>query len=248
MKTTYNLLGLLILYTLDANLRSKHASHKQIVDRQGHIKSFHRLTNHCCFRVFVIKLSYIKNLRGFLSLLIASIVLGSFGIWIRFLSHDITSYQQIAFRNIIGFCIAVVILLVNRTKITFNKVPKTYLLAYTFSFPLTVVLYTLSLLITKIAVTTFALYIGSITASLFIGIIFFKEKMTKLKIFSLIFVCIGLLFFMMPLSKITLDLGLLLGLLSGVVESIANSFRKHLGNKVDRFTLVALSLLGNPRK
>jgi drug/metabolite transporter (DMT)-like permease len=187
-----------------------------------------------------------KNLKGFLALLTTGMLLGSFGIWIRLLNHDITPYQQIAFRNIIGFLIAIIILLViTKTKISFNDVPKKYLFAYTFLFPLVVILYTLSLLMTKIAVTTFALYIGSISASSLIGMIFFKEKMTKLKVLSLILVFIGLLFFMMPLNKITIDLGLILGVLSGVVESISNSFRKQFGNKIERFTLVVLSISGS---
>lgn len=186
-----------------------------------------------------------KKLVGFSSLLIAGITFGSFGIWIRFLSNELTMYQQIVFRNVIALVFAVVIIVVGKRFLAdFSKVKKSNLLGYAFSVPLAVILYNVAILNTKIAVTTFAFYIGSILFSWIFSVVFFKEKITKIKIFSLISVLIGLFCFIWPLSLSSLNLGFIAAIISGLFDAAANGFRKDLAGKIDKFILVFITTLG----
>lgn len=187
-----------------------------------------------------------NKLRGFLALLSCGLIFGSFGIYIRLLSQDLDSYQQIFFRNIIALALATILMIVLRTKWSINKVKKRYIFLYTFSFALTVVLFTLSVLKTKILISIFSLYVGSIGGSLLLGILFFKEKLTKMKILSLFLVFVGLIFLAYPsLSLHALNIGFVYGLLAGLLDAIANSFRKYLAGKMERLLLVGFQMIGS---
>lgn len=183
--------------------------------------------------------------KGFLALLTCGLIFGSFGILIRLLSQQLDSYQQIGFRNLIGFLLAVIIAVIIKSKFSLNKVPKKYIFLYMFSFPITVVLFTLSVLNTKIVISVFSLYAGSIISSLLIGYFIFHERITRMKLISLVLAAIGLIIFVYPtLVANTLNIGFIFGFFSGVVDTISNSFRKYLAGKIDRFVLVALSMAG----
>src|SRR5690242_4719383 len=105
-----------------------------------------------------------NNLKGFSALFLASILYGTFGIWIRLLHNIVTPYQQIAFRNTIGFLIALCIILLVRKKLFLTNIGKKYLVFYCISSSLSIVFFTLSVLRTKIIIAVFALYIGLILA------------------------------------------------------------------------------------
>jgi len=154
-----------------------------------------------------------KKYKGFGSLLLAGFLFGTFGIWIRILNREMTTYQQIFFRGVVGFIFALILVVVLKQKIKFNGVNKKILLAYAICFPLAIIFFVLSLLNTKIAVTTFSFYATGIIGSLIIGIIFFKEKLTKIKVISLGLVVIGIFFLSYPLSLSTFSFGLVMGLI-----------------------------------
>lgn len=182
--------------------------------------------------------------KGFISLLLSAAILGSFGLWVRILNNDLSAYQQIFFRNSVAFLIAVAILAITRRKISIATIPRKYFFFYAISFPISVIFYTLAILKTTIPVAVFTLYIGSIVASFIIGKLVFHEKFHRNKVFGVILVLAGLVFLTMPFSVNSLNAGIILGLLSGITESIANAFRKYLGDKADRYFLVSLSMLG----
>ena len=181
--------------------------------------------------------------KGFLALLTTGLIYGSFGILIRTLDKELLMYQQIFLRNLIAFLFAGILVIILKQKFSYAKTPKKHLFFYAFSYPLAIIFFVASVLSTKIAVTVFSYYIGLIIFSTLIGFIFLKEKLTRFKIISMIFVLIGLIFFSMPLSITSLNLGLFMGLLSGSSESITNTFRKLLGGNLDRFVLVAIQML-----
>jgi drug/metabolite transporter (DMT)-like permease len=137
-----------------------------------------------------------KKLAGFSSLLAAGITFGSFGIWIRLLSQELTIYQQIVFRNAIAmiFAIGIIVIIGKGFSADFRKVKKSNLFLYGLTVPLAVIFYNIAILNIKIAVTTFAFFIGSILFSWIFSVVFFKEKITTLKVLSLISVVIGLIF------------------------------------------------------
>ncbi len=185
-----------------------------------------------------------ESTKGFFALLGSGLILGSFGIFVRSLSHDLTGYQQIVFRNFfaLAFALAIYFFIKNGATLRINQ--KKYVLLYGIFFPLSALFYTLSILQTKIALTILSLYIGSIIGSFFIGISFFGEKVNRKKIISIVLVIAGLAFISFPITKNSINLGVLFGFLAGAFESMGNAFRKHLGDKVDRFFLVAVAMLG----
>lgn len=182
--------------------------------------------------------------KGFLALLSCAAIFSGFSVFIRFLEQDFTSYQQIVYRNGIAFLMAVILLLVTRKKIAFNNVPPKVLFLYAIAFPITVILFTLSVLQTTILNATIGLYVGTIVISQFIGSAFFKEKFTFQNALSLVLVISGLTLFIYPLSLATFNIGFWLGVASGATDAIANTLRRFLGGKVDRFVLVPIPMIG----
>jgi drug/metabolite transporter (DMT)-like permease len=135
------------------------------------------------------------SLFGLGSLLTAGLLFGSFGIWVRLLSSDLSSYQQIAFRNIVALIIAVTIIYFRKIKLSFKGVNPKYLILFGISFPIGVIFYTFSMLNTSIMLGIFSFYLGSIPFLLLLGMILFKEKLTPQKIISLLFSALGILLF-----------------------------------------------------
>lgn len=188
-----------------------------------------------------------KNLsskaKGFLLLILAALILGSFGIWVRILNLDLTVYQQVFFRNSFALLISIVLLIFIKKQISIKNINKRYLFIYSISFPISVIFFTLSILLTKIALTLFSLYIGSIVVSFIIGHIYFKEKITFNKSLSVVLVFVGLYFITFSGSDYHMNLGIIFGLLSGITEAIGNAFRKRLGSEVDRVFLVTIAMI-----
>lgn len=182
--------------------------------------------------------------RGFFSILLAGFIFGTFGILIRILSKELTDFQQIFFRNLIGFILAVIAIYFFKRSIKFRNVSSTKLFLFSISLPFTIILYTLAILKTKIIIAVASLYLGSIVFSLLIGILFFKEKITAIKIIAVLSALLGLVFFASPLSLSNINIGLIYGVLSGFMDTVSNSFKKHLSGKIDRFTLIAIQMLG----
>ena len=181
---------------------------------------------------------------GLLSLLLAGLLYGSFGVWIRFLNTEIPMFRQVLFRSVIALIVALVFLYF-RTKFHFNlsQIPKSRLLLFSPCVPFAFIFYNLSVLNTKISVAIFSFYIGSLLFSYLISRVVFKEKVTKDKILALVFVFIGFIFITYPISLITLNLGFVAGFISGVFDAISNSFRKSFYQKVDKFFIVSLTMV-----
>jgi drug/metabolite transporter (DMT)-like permease len=183
--------------------------------------------------------------KGFIALLLAAIIFASFGIFIRILNQDLGSYQQIIFRNLFGFIISFLpIILLRQSFKSLNKIPKYHLIPYAIAFPLSVVFFTLSILNTKISTTLFSFYTGNLITSLMLGKILFKEKFTKIKAIAFTIVLMGVFIYTYPLTLASFNVGFLLGLIAGLFDTITNVFRKHIAGKADRFVLVNIQMLG----
>jgi len=114
------------------------------------------------------------KLKGALALLLAAIIFGSFGIWIRILNNEIGTYEQIFLRNAFAALFALLFLKF-RPKVDLGEVKKNRwnIFLYAISVPLAVIAYVISVLNTTIAMTIFSFYIGSITGAIIISSIFF---------------------------------------------------------------------------
>lgn len=187
-----------------------------------------------------------KKKLGFLSLLLSAVAFGSFGIWIRLLNQEMSIYQQIVLRNSFAFIIAILVVLLTKQLINveWKKVKKLNLVLYTLLVPLSVISYNISIINTKIVLTTLAFYIGTIITGWVAGLIFFKEKLSAEKWLSFIFVLIGLGLFAYPFNKGAINLGFVSGVLAGVLDGSANGFRKNLAGGISKLVLVLLTTVG----
>lgn len=187
-----------------------------------------------------------KKTAGFISLLISAIAFGSFGIWIRFLDKEMSIYQQIVLRNAFAFVIAILIIFLTKQlkNIEWKKVKKSNLLMYSLLIPLSVIVYNISMVNTKIVLATFAYYIGAILTGWFAGILFYKEKINIEKCLSLTMVLIGLFLFAFPFNNNSINLGFVAGIISGILDGSANGFRKDLSGKISKMFLVLLTTIG----
>ena len=74
--------------------------------------------------------------------MLAGVIFGSFGIWIRFLSQELTIYQQIVFRNVLAMVFAIGIIVIGKRFLAdFAKVKKSHLFFYGLTVPLSVIFY-----------------------------------------------------------------------------------------------------------
>lgn len=183
---------------------------------------------------------------GFSSLFLSSMLFGSFGIWIRFLNSEMSIYQQVVLRNAFCFIFIFVAILFSRQLFNANlkNVNKIHLVIYSLVIPVSVVFYNISILSTKIVLTTFGFYIGTILAGWVSGTLIYKEKLTLAKWVSLLFVLIGLCCFAYPFNSNSINLGFVIGIASGILDGIANAFRKNLGGKLSKFFLVMITSFG----
>jgi len=182
--------------------------------------------------------------KGFFALVSAGFIFGLFGVFVRLLNSELTNYQQIFFRSVVGFILALGIIILFKRKISFKKISLINLLLFAISLPLTIVFYTLSILKTKIILAVATLFLGSILFSLISGILFFKEKLTLKKCLAIISSIVALYYFTTPFSLTTINIGLVFGILSGFMDALSNSFKKHLGGRVDRFLLISIQMMG----
>ena len=178
---------------------------------------------------------------GFFSLLIAAAAYGSYGVLVRTLSLQLTAFQQILFRYAFAIVIALAIFLISRKALKAPQASGRNILLFSACVPLSILFYTAAVLNTKIAVATFALYVGSVLFSAVLGRVFFKEAVTIRGVISLVLVIIGVGFFAYPFAGI--NIGLVAGLASGFFDSAANGLRKSFSGATDRLMIVLVTSL-----
>jgi len=160
------------------------------------------------------------------------------------LSKDLTNFQQIALRNVIGLVLAILLIKITKTAISVKSVNKKHLIRFGIAFPIAVIFFTYSLVQTKIILGIFAFYVGSILTSLLIGIYVFKEELDANKIVSLVLALIGLILFVAPVGLNLISRGIIYGVIGGFFDAVANSYRKYLSGKLDRLLLTTIPLIG----
>lgn len=183
--------------------------------------------------------------KGFSALFAAGIILGSFGVLIRWLDAEMSAAQQIGLRHAIALAFAIMLLLWRRPGTGFSGVRRPLLIAYAAAFPLSVIFFTYAVVSTKIAVAVFALYGGSLLVAQIGGSMFFGEKLTRRRASVLALCLTGLISFAAPsLDEASLNSGMALGFLAGLLDGVANFLRKYLTATVNRLALVTLQLFG----
>jgi drug/metabolite transporter (DMT)-like permease len=184
-----------------------------------------------------------KRILGFIYLLLGALLLASTSVLIRYIGKELTVYQQVYLRNGIALIMSVIAVLLTGQKFkSLKNLPKKYA-PLALAFPLSVITFTFSVQYTKVATSIFTLYSASLLGSLVLGRIFYGERLKGNKLIAFILTFIGLGVYVWSLNVSYLGLGFVLGLLSGVLDSFANLYRKYVGGKVDRFVVTALNMV-----
>lgn len=181
-----------------------------------------------------------KKLIGFSALFITSLLFGSYGLWIRILSTQLSAYQLITFRYAIGTIVLLAVIFLRREKISLIGIPKLHLALFSISLPISFILFTFSMMYTKISVATVGFYLGTILLGFILGAIVFKEKLKLLNLLDLVLAIIGLSIMLYPFSLANLNFGFIIGIFSGVFYSIGSVFKKSLQNKISRLWLITI--------
>lgn len=166
--------------------------------------------------------------KGFIALISSAALLGTFGVLIRQLGVYLDTGSQVAVRTFAAMIAALVVVIFLKTslRIPRDKIPVLGL--FSLVFPLSLLAFTASVAQTKASNTLFMLYVGSLAIGFISGSLWFKEKITPTKVVSMVLVVIGLIVFLSPLSIESINGGVLLGILAGVLEGTTHAIRKYL--------------------
>ncbi len=175
--------------------------------------------------------------KKFLSLLGAAALFSTLGVFVRYLSNYFGDTSIVFLRY---FCSILLLTVVMKArKISFNldwsNSSKLGLVMFLLGTPISTLAFTLSVLMIKVTSTVFYLYVASFFASFLIGKFFFHERVTKVKVIGLLIAFTGLMIFSYPIDT-ALNIGVILGMISGLGDTVLYTGRKMLG-KVNGFTL-----------
>jgi drug/metabolite transporter (DMT)-like permease len=177
---------------------------------------------------------------GFGALLGAALLYGTFSIYSRILDNDLTGFQLNFFVNSVFFLVSLGYAIFSGAQLRLPKTGKKFIVLYGLLFGIAATFYIMAILQAKIATVIFGINTSGLIVSLVTGSIFFHEKFSMKKGVSLLFAFVGLTLFTYPLSFRNLDIGLLLGLVTGCVGVLANTVGKQAtGKNTDMLLILA---------
>jgi len=189
------------------------------------------------------KLTLSQKFIGPASLLFIGLLFGLSGVMAKYLSEWLSAYQVVEYRFAAALIGLLILILIFRPKISLKGLSKKVLFLYAVTFPLSVILFTLSIFNGSVALAVFSFYTATLVSSFIIGRVFFKEKIHVYKQLALVAILISVIAFTDPLHNLGLNLGLLFGILSGLVQGIASSFQKFLSNHANKTSLLLYQCL-----
>lgn len=183
-----------------------------------------------------------KN-KGLISLIIASILFSTYGIFSRILEKQLTVFQQLSYRYFIGIIIiSVIILFITKEKINIKKFLNKQMILFMIIVPFSFYLFIKSFLVSDLSVSISGFYGGMIISTLFIGTILLKEKLTTISIIAIIITFIGFVFLNDLNFKEITQIGLFYGLISGVLYGLNSYLKKVAGTFTKLEMLLAMSV------
>jgi drug/metabolite transporter (DMT)-like permease len=173
--------------------------------------------------------------KGATALLGAAFIYACFGLLIREMSTMFGDNAQTAFRFVVAFALLGLFALFFKRPAKISRRTFIKIASLGVAFCGVVLLFTMSVNLTTLGNSVFLLYAGSIIASLLIGTLALKEKLTIVKIVAIVLSLIGLAMYSSAL--LSLSLGIIAAVASGILDGVSNSIRKTLGG-VDRNTVL----------
>lgn len=166
--------------------------------------------------------------KSFFLIILACLFWGTSGIFVHYLTpYGASAMQMAAIRGMVSFCIfAVYVLIFNRRFFCLKLRDLPLFIGSGISMFLAAGFYYLSMQMTSVSTSVILMY----TAPVFVmcySVIFLKEKLTKIKVLSVVFMVIGCALVSGVVSGMKYNLpGIIIGLLSGVAYSAYNIITK----------------------
>ncbi len=165
--------------------------------------------------------------KGFLALVLAAAILGTFGVFIRELAGAFSDSGQVFARSFFATIIIAFIVFYKRINpLNIGGKNLRYALAFSLVFSLSILCFTISANLIKVTNSLFMLYVGSLVSTAIFGRIIFQEKFTLKHIAALVLVFVGLGFFVYPFNIGSTISGLAIGLFAGIFEGSSHTMRK----------------------
>lgn len=173
------------------------------------------------------KLRIKESYKGTVSLLAGALLYASFGVLIRGMDNMFGTYAQVTARYSVVIVAALILSLIFKVSLKIDRKELLKVAIFSITFPISVILFTVSALNTKISISVFLLYGVGLIFSTILGKVLFREKVTKQKSISVLISLFGLLIFSGLLSNnFSLGIGIVTGVLAGFFDSLANASRK----------------------
>lgn len=170
-----------------------------------------------------------KNNSGFWAILLSAVIYGTYGCLARYLDGAFGYFTQVLFRSTVALVVVALFVFISRKRFSLSKKNSLKAVILGLSFFGGVVLFTVGSILDKISVVMFVFYAGSFTTSFFISTYYYHEQVTLKKCIALGIVLIGLLI-TTGINFSSLSWGLFAAFGSGVLDAIANNFRKQLAD------------------
>lgn len=161
--------------------------------------------------------------KGAFALLLAGFMYALQAIFPKYLSSFLGPYETITLRFLVAFIIVGMIVIITKKKISFNysNTHKKNLVVYALAFPVSAVLFTLAVFYTKVSLAIFSFYIANVVSSFIVGYLFLGERFTVNRTVALVLSLLALVCFTNPFVGFSVDIGFLIGLFSGIVQTVA---------------------------
>ena len=127
-----------------------------------------------------------ESYKGTLSLLTGAFLYASFGVFIREMNKMFGVYAQVTARYLIVVVAALIIAIAYKISLKIDKKELLKVVIFSAMFPISVILFTISAINTKISISVFLLYGVGLIFSVILGKILFKEKINRQKSVSVI--------------------------------------------------------------
>lgn len=176
-----------------------------------------------------------QKLRAFLALLLCAAIYGSFGLFVKILSHVFTPAEQVFLRQIVSAIFALVILSITRPQMaSLRSIPKKNFLFYIIAFPFASIFFTLSISHLKVSTATFIFYGVNLILSTSIGKLFFHEKIRTYTLIAFFLSMIGLMLYAYPFQWGSSLIGILYIIASGGMDAISTAFSKSVSKTMNK--------------
>ena len=181
---------------------------------------------------------------GYLSFFAASVIYGTFGVFIRALQGSFDALQQVVLRSAVAAAILLPLMFATTAAAERRKLRDPRLVLFALLFPFSMTLWTWATIVGTVRSAIFGLYLGSLIGAAILGKIFFREELNSRRIAGLGLSLIGLSVFCLPLAAtVSSAPSLLLGAVAGLFQALALCMRRWLTG-INRTVVLAAQSLG----